>query len=852
MKSKFKTLSIVLLSLTLFGCNNPINSDQSNSTSIDENLSSNSALSNSISLPESISSIEETSSSNIEDVHVNSLAISNKDITTLKCGQTLQLNVSILPENATNKIVNYSSSDESVASVSFNGLVQARKEGTCTITATSDDGGKSDSITITVVASTVTNFTISFVDDIETIISNNNTFYKLVLKQQYKLDVQFDSTDKNDEILEANFNLDGYCSFDTNTNTLIPLKKVDSLILTLKVKGTNLKKEFYLRIITTGEKDASEVINKLNTSAEKENNKNIQSYNINLDFDTLDVYETRTHATQSTTFKVYKAELDRYMMGDVDTSIITTKKGASSSTTSQTRTHIYKGLSKDGNYYEYQVDDDGYHYVTPLKKAVVSEVSDSKTQITRENALKQSTKIIMNSHVGLSEIAKMHFTGLYENSIGFGSAPIYFGQGADVNLSIVENNNVVTADTYFVEQVPSKLFNGEVYFNHGEYTFNDEGLLTSIKVLSYVYDKTSFDFDNNVLAKDAKYVEMYKTEYTQTFGSLYTLEENELDPSNLYFTSYNPVLATASGYRAEKYEIGKSYYISFENQVPKYADSRIDSIIIDDSSDTNVAIITNDGRGISIVGSGITTLTIYSTKNRVKTELIVNVDVTLPESIKVLVDGKETSLVEANVGDTIDNISFSILPDVSSQEVDVKLDGVGALTPKANGTYSFTSTQEGTATITFTSKVDKNVTASIEIKINKKQEATTFIDKVLSNTYSCDVVNGTDIQSNTLKFVSSTKAVFEIDSNDYGKVITIECDVIIDETNKKVTFTSFEIVSGNVDFDEYALYEPVIKQNISYQINDDATEITVQLICIEYGEEIDFNGDGEYVFASVN
>lgn len=852
MKSKFKTLSIVLLSLSLFGCNTPTNSEQSNSTSIDENLSSNSSLSDSISLPESISSIEESSSNNIEDIHVNSLTILNKDITTLKGGQTLQLNVSVLPENATNKLVNYSSSDESVASVSFNGLVQARKEGTCTITATSDDGEKTDSITITVIASTVTNFTISFVDEVETIQSNNNTFYKLVLNQQYKLNVQFESTDKNDEILEANFNLDGYCSFDTTTNTLIPLRKVDSLILTLKVKGTNLKKEFYLRIITTGEKDASEVINKLDKSAEKENNKTIQSYNINLDFDTLDVYETRTHATQSTTFKVYKDALDRYMMGDVDTSITTTKKGASSSTTSKTNTHIYKGLSKDGNYYEFQVDDNGYHYVTPLKKNVVSEVSDSKTQITRENALKQSTKIIMNSHVGLSEIAKMHFNGLYENSIGFGSAPIYFGQGAAVNLSIVENNNVVTADTYFVEQLPSTLFNGEVYFNHGEYTFNDEGLLTSIKVLSYVYDKTSFDFDNNVLAKDAKYVEMYKTEYIQNFGDLFTLEENELDPSNLYFTNYSPVLATENGYRAEKYEIGESYYISFENQTPKYADSRIDSIIIDDSSNTDVAIITNEGRAISVVGSGVTTLTIYSTKNRVKTELIVNVGVVLPESIKVLVDGKETSLVEAYVGDTIDNISFSVLPDISSQEVEVKLDGVGTLTPKANGTYSFTSTQEGNATITFTSKVDKNVQTSIEIKITKKQEATTFIDKLLTNTYSCDVVNGTDIQSNTLKFVSSTKAVFEIDSNDYGGVITIECDVIIDETNKKVTFTSFDIVSGNVDFDEYAIYEPVIKQNVAYQINDDATEITVQLICIEYGEEVDFDNDGEYVFASVN
>lgn len=44
----------------------------------------------------------------------------------------------------------------------------------------------------------------------------------------------------------------------------------------------------------------------------------------------------------------------------------------------------------------------------------------------------------MNSHEGLSDIAKMHFNGLYENSIGYGSVPLYFGLGAASNLKIVE------------------------------------------------------------------------------------------------------------------------------------------------------------------------------------------------------------------------------------------------------------------------------------------------------------------------------------------------------------------------------------------------------------------------------
>lgn len=131
--------------------------------------------------------------------------------------------------------------------------------------------------------------------------------------------------------------------------------------------------------------------------------------------------------------------------------------------------------------------------VTPYKKAIVDSVSDSKTQITRDDALTRSTTMIMNSHVGLSEIAKSHFNGLYENSIGFGSIPMYFGGLGLGNLKIVEKDNIVFADTSFIETYPSSVSTGEVYFNHGEYKFNSDGILTDIKVVSYVYDNTYYD-----------------------------------------------------------------------------------------------------------------------------------------------------------------------------------------------------------------------------------------------------------------------------------------------------------------------------------------------------------------------
>jgi chondroitin AC lyase len=63
---------------------------------------------------------------------------------------TLQLVATVLPENADNKNVTWSSSDPAVATVSATGLVKAISGGTANITVTTLDGGKTDMCVITV------------------------------------------------------------------------------------------------------------------------------------------------------------------------------------------------------------------------------------------------------------------------------------------------------------------------------------------------------------------------------------------------------------------------------------------------------------------------------------------------------------------------------------------------------------------------------------------------------------------------------------------------------------------------------------------------------------------------------
>ena len=81
----------------------------------------------------------------------------NQTTHNLTVGDSYQLTATIAPNNATNQSVFWSSSDSAVATVS-DGLVTAVMKGTATITATTGDGGKTASCTVTVDDNTTITF----------------------------------------------------------------------------------------------------------------------------------------------------------------------------------------------------------------------------------------------------------------------------------------------------------------------------------------------------------------------------------------------------------------------------------------------------------------------------------------------------------------------------------------------------------------------------------------------------------------------------------------------------------------------------------------------------------------------
>ncbi len=84
-----------------------------------------------------------------EEIRVSSISLS-KSTLELTVGDQVSLDATISPDNATNKKISWSSSKESVATVTPEGIVEAVSAGTAFITATSEDSGVSAKCEITV------------------------------------------------------------------------------------------------------------------------------------------------------------------------------------------------------------------------------------------------------------------------------------------------------------------------------------------------------------------------------------------------------------------------------------------------------------------------------------------------------------------------------------------------------------------------------------------------------------------------------------------------------------------------------------------------------------------------------
>lgn len=84
----------------------------------------------------------------------------DKSTDSVEIGSTITLTETVAPSNATNKTVSWSTSNSSVATVS-NGVVTGASAGTAVITVTTQDGGYTDTCTVTVTQPTYTQYKVT-------------------------------------------------------------------------------------------------------------------------------------------------------------------------------------------------------------------------------------------------------------------------------------------------------------------------------------------------------------------------------------------------------------------------------------------------------------------------------------------------------------------------------------------------------------------------------------------------------------------------------------------------------------------------------------------------------------------
>ncbi len=155
-------------------------------------------------------------------VPVESVTISGSKSFILEVGDTETLTATVLPENATNKTVTWTSSSDAVTVV--NGTIIAAKTGTATITATA--GGKSDTCTVTVEPKTVAVESVTL----------DNTSLNMRVGEKTTLNATINPANATDKTIEWTTTDSGVVSVN---NGLLTAEAVGSATITATVGGKN-------------------------------------------------------------------------------------------------------------------------------------------------------------------------------------------------------------------------------------------------------------------------------------------------------------------------------------------------------------------------------------------------------------------------------------------------------------------------------------------------------------------------------------------------------------------------------------------------------------------------------------
>lgn len=629
------------------------------------------------------SSITDNSTKKPEIVNVESVSITNR-ISTLNLGDDYEITYEVLPANATNKKVSFSSSKPDVVSVDRStGKLTANASGTATITVKTEDGDKTDSFDVLVPVA-VTGINIAL-NASSVYVGDEVDFTVSVLPE--------DATDKSYELT-------------TTTADLLSIegKKVTAIKeghASLTAKAGSIEKTINFDVkkpIESVEFDEIKTVLETALIKEKTNSNGGSWKHKKLDSTTEEKQYNWTVYTDS----------------------------------------IQKSTSSEGEY----VDDLTFIQANSESKNYLHNIIDTTSQTEANNKVKETKKSVGN---GFSDVLKQDQANNaismisedtdYSGSSVYGISRYALNYLTETSSKGLSNDNskekaivkkIDNLDNNFVYKIESKFEGDTSYYNEISFEIGLSGdKLVSFKFDQKVYNSNGYDFTAHALKTDATPYQTAVDDATLNYGTRVDSDENKLDKDDYKIKVFTIQSIGDNNQIDLNYNDGVAFDLKTTITTPnKY----LDESFTYQSSDPNVISVSTISKKLMVIGAGTATITMtYENGASATTDItVVSHPVT---SISIT-----NTIKELYVGDTL-NLTVQVNPDnANTKEYTIEVtEGSDVATLRLNSDGSYTLVGKKAGTIKVQAKAKDNDTLSEVVEFTVKEKPAADLSTVKAN-----------------------------------------------------------------------------------------------------------------------
>lgn len=630
------------------------------------------------------SSITDNSTKEPEVINVESVSITNK-IRTLNLGDDYEITYEVLPANATNKKVSFSSSKPDVVSVDRStGKLTANASGTATITVKTEDGDKTDSFDVLVPVA-VTGINIAL-NSSSVYVGDEVDFTVSVLPE--------DATDKSYELTTTTADLlsiegkkvtaikEGHASLTAKAGSIEKTINFDVRKPIESVEFDEIKTVLETALIKekTNSNGGSWKHKKLDLTTEEKQ----YDWTVYIDSIQKRITSSEGEYVDDLTFIQANSESKNYLHNIIDT-------------TSQTEAN---------------------NKVKETEKSVGNGFSDVLKQDQANNAISmisEDTDYSGSSVYGISQYALNYLTETSSKGLSNDNSK---------EKAIVKK--IDNLDNNFVYKIESKFEGDTSYYNEISFEIGLSGdKLVSFKFDQKVYNSNGYDFTAHALKTDATPYQTAVDDATLNYGTRVDSDENKLDKDDYKIKAFTIQSIGDNNQIDLNYNDGVAFDLKTTITAPnKY----LDESFTYQSSDPNVISVSTISKKLMVKGAGTATITMtYENGASATTDItVVSHPVT---SISITNTTKELY-----VGDTL-NLTVQVNPDnANTKEYTIEVtEGSDVATLRLNSDGSYTLVGKKAGTIKVQAKAKDNDTLSEIVEFTVKEKPAADLSTVKAN-----------------------------------------------------------------------------------------------------------------------